>query len=176
MDTKEALRAEYGVLLDRLKSMLDARLTESQHPVVMAVGVSSATKIAVLLDHDLQLMAEGRHPDGDEALVMVAHRALLLYAARRDAAAKKAAIEARVEEVQAKMGFLASYIQAKAAASASVVEAEAKLTGASAVACTRCEIQAEEDKAVLEGMLPRNKAPERVAARRAKAKAKGKKR
>jgi outer membrane biosynthesis protein TonB len=88
MSDNAAFLAHYQGYLDILKAMTEKRLavTEGHLQRVFSSHISDADHLAVLLDHDLTLIRAGRHPAGDQALLEVAHHAILLHSAREQEA------------------------------------------------------------------------------------------
>lgn len=103
MSDLTAFLAAYQGKLDQLKAMTEHRLKTSDKKVqtVFSQGLSDVTRLSVLLDHDLTLIAAGRHPAGKDALLEVAHHALLLHLAREAEAAERFRRQVEAEIIRA---------------------------------------------------------------------------
>ena len=85
MTSDSPFLAEYQSKLDALKTMCETRLNAAKGPGVKVFSphVSESDALAVLLDRDLMLIQMGTHPMGEDALLEVAHRSILLHLARK---------------------------------------------------------------------------------------------
>lgn len=82
MSDNTAFLARYQGRLDLLKSMTERRVARSPTGSVFASHLRESDKLAVMLDYDLALIRQDRHPAGSSALLEVAHHAILLHLAR----------------------------------------------------------------------------------------------
>jgi len=99
--------ATYQKSLDGLRTMCETRLNAQKgHGVkVFSRHVSESDALAVLLDRDLMLFQSGTHPMGEDALLEVAHRTILLHLTRK----REQAI--RAQRLQMEKEILAPLIQ-----------------------------------------------------------------
>jgi len=93
--------ATYQKSLDGLRTMCETRLNAQKgHGVkVFSRHVSEADALAVLLDRDLMLIRSGQHPAGENALLEVAHRSILLHMAQQAARELRAERLMREKEI-----------------------------------------------------------------------------
>ena len=101
MSSDSPFLAKYQGKLDALKTLCETRFTASKgHGVkVFSSHVSEADALAVLLDRDLMLIRSGQHPAGENALLEVAHRSILLHMAQQAARELRAERLMREKEI-----------------------------------------------------------------------------